>query len=334
MPESSGESLDALSLAPGLRDPREHIRLASLAESVSSGKSDPSMLKGLAACLNDPNPTARQLAALALGAMGAAAVPNLIEALDERQPVSTRISAASGLSRAGANAMPATKPLAECLDSADDVLRWHAGFALSKIGSSALPILMSKLSSADPRAQCAALDTLGWIGAGAGAAIETVKILCSSTLSTLRFAACSALIRITGDSSAGLPAMLAALDDRDDKVRLAAMQRIGEGGHLTQPAIPKILQSLADPSPSVRAAAALTLARINAKGSEVVQGLTQLVPHPDAEVQAAAAIALSSLGKDAEPSLPQLRTMQNATDPHMAAIGKAAVDRIVQAANK
>ena len=129
MPESSRESLDALSVGAGLRDPREHVRLARLAESVSSGKADPSTIDGLAACLNDTNPSARQLAALALGTMSTPAVTSLIEALDERQPVSIRITAASGLSRAGANATPAIEPLAKCLESSDELLRWHAAFA-------------------------------------------------------------------------------------------------------------------------------------------------------------------------------------------------------------
>ena len=84
----------------------------------------------------------------------------------------------------------------------------------------------------------------------------------------------------------------------------------------------------------MRAAAALALARINAKGPEVVQALTRLLRDPSAEVQAAAGIALSNLGKDAEPALPHLRAMQNATDARVVAIGKAAVERISQAANK
>jgi HEAT repeat protein len=334
MPEQSRESLDAASIAAGLRDPREHIRLARLAELVRSSKSDPSMFDALAACLNDTNPSTRQLAALALGTGSAPAVPNLIEALDERQPASIRITAASGLSRAGANATPAIEPLAKCLDSSDELLRWHAAFALSKIGSPALPLLMTKLASADPVGQCAALNALGWIGLAAGTAIEAIKRLSFSTSTTLRFAACSALIRITGDSSAGLPAMLTALDDRDESVRFAAVQRIGEVGHLTQSSAPRILQSLSDPSPSVRAAAALTLARIDAKGPEVVQALARLLRDPDAEVQAAAGIALSNLGKDAESALPQLRSMQNASDARVVAIGKAAVEKISQAANK
>ena len=65
----------------------------------------------------------------------------------------------------------------------------------------------------------------------------------------------------------------------------------------------------------------------------MAQGLIGLVQDPNSEVQAAAGIALSTLGKDAEPALPHLRAMQNAKDTRVAAIGKAAVEKISQAAS-
>jgi HEAT repeat protein len=284
--------------------------------------------------LNHSNPLMRELAVAALVQAGAPAGAVLIQALDEHQPVSVRIAAASGLGRIGADAPSALSSLAECLDSSDEILRWHSAFALSRVGTAAIPVLMTKLASADPAVQCTALSALGWIGTEAGAATEAVKRLVSSTSTSLRLAACVALIRITGDLSDGLPAMLAALGDRDENVRLAAVQRIGEAGRLAQPSASRLLQTLSDSSASVRAASALGLARINANGSEIVQALTGLLSDIDSEVQAAAGIALSNLGKDAEAALPQLLAMQNVADDRVAAIRKAAAEKISQGASK
>lgn len=316
------------------QDLREYIRVVALAEVIKSGTTPEPLIQEAEGVLNHSNPLMRELAVAALAQAGAPAGAVLIQALDEHQPVSVRIAAASGLGRIGAEAPSALSSLAECLDSSDELLRWHSAFALSRVGTAAIPVLMSKLASANPAVQCIALSALGWIGTGAGAATEAVKRLVSSTSTSLRFAACAALIRITRDSSTGLPAMLAGLDDRDEGIRLTAVQRIGEVGDLGKDSAPNILQRLGDSSPPVRAAAALALARINAAGSEVVQALTRLLKDPDNEVQAAAGIALSNLGKEAEPALPQLRAMQNVADDRVVAIRKAAAEKISQGASK
>lgn len=304
------------------------MRSDELAGLLQHQNLDPSNPSAIAVSLEDGDLFARQLAVEALSRSGASGVEGLARALGDQQPIAVRIAAASGLSRSGANAAGAMPELGRCLEADDEMLRWHAAFALSRIGTAALPLLMTTLASNNPVVQCAALNAISWMGAGAASVVETIRRFVSAEAYSLRFAACGALMRITGESSNGLPALLAALDDPREAVRQDAVQRIGEGGPVASSSAPQLLRSLADPSFQVRAAAALALARIDARDASVVQDLANLLQDPDSETRAAAGIALSALGPDAASALPQLRALQNGSDPRLAAIASAAVERI------
>ena len=318
---------DISALSARLRDPKEYVRTSAMAELISSTTVDASMVEGVAACLNDTNRSIREVAAVALGRIGAPAVTYLIEALNERQPVSVRIAAASGLGRAGAAAAAAIPQLCRCLESSERLLRWHAGFALSKMGRSAMAALRAMLSSTDEAVLCAVITCFRWMGTEARDAIEPIKrLIASSSSPTLRLICHSAVISITGDAS-GVSNIVAAFQDKDAVVRQAAMEQLGELRGMANPSAASILSSLSDPVPAVRAAAALTLARIDAGGSRSVEGLTKLLQDPDTEVRANAAIALAHFGPPAA-ALPALEKMRTDGDARLVAIAKAAVEAL------
>ena len=70
------------------------------------------------------------------------------------------------------------------------------------------------------------------------------------------------------------------------------------------------------------------MARIEATTPETIAELSRLLADLEPEVRANAGIALASLGRAAEPALPALRVARHAKQPRLAAIAKAAVERI------
>jgi HEAT repeat protein len=311
-----------------LQDRDDAVRLATLAGLLKPGVETSEVLGEVEACIDSSSENVRRVAVLVLGHLQPPAVPALARALDERHPISVRVCGASELGRAGADAGPAIDQLSKCLTAPDDLLRWHAAFALGKIGSAAVPSLKLMLRSPDPLVVSAAMDAAGWIGPGAKMALEDVRRLAASPVPAVRLACHSAMVKITGDVSMGLPMLLAALEDRDASVRAAALERIGHLRALARESAPSILRCMADQSREVRAAAALALARVEASTPQAVAALTRSLADPEPDVRANAGIALASFGPAATSALPALRLMQHTTEPRLAAIAKAAVERI------
>ena len=123
-----------------------------------------------------------------------------------------RIAAASGLGRVGPSAEPAVHSLCECLGSANELLRWHASFALGKIGAAAVPSLRSMMHSPEPVVALSAVDALEWIGENAKDALDDLKGLSKSASWPLLQLACySALAKISGDASSAVPMIQVAM---------------------------------------------------------------------------------------------------------------------------
>lgn len=311
-------------ILPGLGSPHEFERAAALAKLVCSSDLDPSVISAVSDCLLDANPSVRELAVVVLAQVGSDGLEPLIVALGDAQPISVRVSAASGISRMGVNGQAAAEPLCKCLQSSDELLKWHSAFALSKIGKGAVSSLRRMLSAVDASVLPSVVTALGWIGADAHEAVEAIKGLTSSPSTTLRLASSSALIRITGDPSIGLTTLTRDLEDQDPGIRVAAVNSLGELGPLASESGAKITALLSDSSPKVRAAAALTLARIGVKGPQPIQSLSTLLQDEDVEVRGNAGIALSGFGSAAAGALPSLENLQGETDTRLATIGKAA----------
>lgn len=320
-------------VAAKLRTGEGYVRVATLAGLLSSEVNVENIVDAVAACLSDSSLSVRELAVLVLGRSGKPAVNALIQGLSEKQPLSVRIAAASGLSRLGAEATPAVGVLCKCLESPDELLRWHSALALSKIGKAAIPSLLDILVSLEPAAQSVVVDALGWMGADARDALRAIKGLTSSPSPWLQLSCHGALIKITKDIAESLPKMLTALRHQNPDIRRAALQRVGELREIGRASASNLLQCLEDPSSAVRAEATLTLARIEAKEPESVQALIHALRGHELDVRSNAAIALSHLGPEASPALPLLVTMQNDKDLRIAAIANASIQRISGAKN-
>jgi HEAT repeat protein len=188
-----------------LGDENEHVRLAALAELMMPEAEPEQVVESVAASLDHSNEAVRQLAAVVLGQVAAQgesgkhAVPALARALDEAQPKSVRVLAASGLSRAGPDAAPAIEPLCRAMTSPDKTLRASASLALGKIGAPAVPWLRRLLRLPESATVCAAADALALVGRPAKDAVEDLRSLRAGPDPQIQQACDSALEKVDGE---------------------------------------------------------------------------------------------------------------------------------------
>lgn len=169
--------------------------------------------------------------------------------------------------------------LGETLSDPDPILRWEAGAALVRLGTSkALRILLEGLSSDRPEEQAAAADALGqW----------------------------------APDPAIG-SALIEALDSPDSRVRRNAAEALV--GQPAPEALARLLSLLeADPDPLVRRAAAMALGRLGDPSAR--KALAAVMEDPDTNplVREAAGQAYQRLPGTEEP--PEIREEDLEEDP-------------------
>ncbi|NTV42475.1 MAG: HEAT repeat domain-containing protein [Syntrophobacteraceae bacterium] len=316
-------------LGSRLKDPADAVRLGALAEVYLAGSETLPDRELLATFLEDPSHEVRRMAVEVLALGGADTVDSVARGLLEHQPTPIRIASAMALGRLGPDAAQAIEGLRRCLDSPEDALRWHAGFALGKIGREAVPALCEALGSPEPGTASAAAGALAQIGAeGEEAAGALEQTALSTPEPMVRLACLAALMKTAEDPAARLPAMLQVLAEGDEGTREACLERLGLLGEVARDSVSAVLACTEDSSSKVRGAAALTVARIGANPDEAVPALVRLLSDEDPTVRVNSAIALSGFGPAAAPALPDLRRMAEEGDSRLCGTAKAAIDRI------
>jgi HEAT repeat protein len=144
-------------------------------------------------------------------------------------------------------------------------VRTNACQALKRFGPAAaraVPDLQAAVQNPnDPVVQQAAADALGHIGEPAHAASEDLRNALANGSSDVQHAAASALGLIHSETAKTLPALIAALRDRNQEVVEAARSAIDNFLH-DPAAFPALVEAVRDSDPSVSASAARALAML------------------------------------------------------------------------
>jgi HEAT repeat protein/lysophospholipase L1-like esterase len=286
-------------LVAALADPVPEVRASAAWGLGGFGPAAASALPALATRLGDNLATVRAGSAWALGQIGPAAhtaAATLVTLLDDEdesvrwragqalaavgpEPATClealrrivadpgargRAEAAGALGQLGPDAAPAVPALLSALADARTDVRGRATGALGRIGPAAapaVPVLVGMIG--DPDNGWRAVDALGAIGPAAGAAVGALTAALTHASGSMRWRAAQALGRI-GESAttSAAPALVRALDDGEDNVRLASVRALArmraDAGLVRAP----LLRTLADPDSRVRAAAARALRRL------------------------------------------------------------------------
>ena len=184
-----------------------------------------------------------------------------------------------------------------------DYSLWCAsGDALRRIGSAAVPVLISRLKDEDAKTRLEAAESLGSIGPAAAAAVPALitllkderKVLIAEAVQAewgfeadytpeVRRCAVEALGRI---GPAAMPALLNALGDQEEGVRRCAVEALGRIGPAAMPAL---LNALGDQEEGVRRRAVEALGRI---GPAAMPALLNALGDQEEGVRGCAAEAL------------------------------------------
>ncbi|MEM9265518.1 MAG: HEAT repeat domain-containing protein [Cyanobacteria bacterium P01_F01_bin.13] len=232
--------------------------------------------------LISPNAVVRQGAVDALRRMdtaeAAAAVPALIQALQED---ALQFYAVDALAKIGPDAAAAVPALIPLLANERLVID-----ALANIGESSAPALIDVLNSPSAQVRGNALKALARIGPQAATAVPAV-------------------IPLLGDRTA-LPS--GPFAENVAEIRIEAIKVLAAIGPDAGAAISDLMPLLQDANEVVRIKAALALASI---GSDAVPALSAALNDSGSQVQILAAIALGEIGPEARAAVPQLVSLLN-----------------------
>ncbi|HXF74175.1 MAG TPA: HEAT repeat domain-containing protein, partial [Actinomycetota bacterium] len=231
-----------------LRDVRAEVRRAATAALASLRA--PEAVPALGRSLGDPDPEVRAGAVRALGVIDDEAVLGfLVTALRDPDP-QVRRTASEVLTEWSSPAV--AKRLAEILENPE--LRGQARDLLVKMGPSAVELLVDVLLQASPAVRPEIGQLLERI-AGRERFVERL----SSVDPDQRLRGLQALAAIGGGDL--VPALLRALSDPDERVRVLAAELLGEAGDASA-VEPLRRTSLSDPVPEVTRAAERALGRL------------------------------------------------------------------------
>ena len=204
--------------------------------------------------LSDRDPAIREQAAFVLADIGEAAkaaVPHLIQILHQHPESSISGSAAYALEKIGTAAVP---DLIQALNDEDPSLRNTAVEMLARLrgeAQAAIPQLVQALSDEDPVISSSAAIALGKIAeaapgslaAMAKKAVPPLVQMMSSTDPALHGSAAYALEQIGKDA---VPHLIPVLSHEDPFIRGNVVEALDRIGAAAQDAVPQLIQALSD----------------------------------------------------------------------------------------
>jgi len=133
-------------------------------------------------------------------------------------------------------ALPA---LIHALADSDKVVQLTVGSVLQHTGELAVPSLIAALEDGNEQVRDLASEALGNIGAPA---VSALTIALSSTKDIVRSGAAHAFVKLDAPAVvAAMPALIAALKDRETGVRWSAAFALGRGGSRVTQVIPALI---------------------------------------------------------------------------------------------
>ena len=200
----------------------------------------------LIAELRDTDESVRLNSAYALGGMGESVVPALMQALrDEAEVLAEKNVTKTAANPQGGN--PADL---------------YSAQALTEVGQSSVPSLISALGGASWPTRAAAADTLGNLGKLAKEAVPALIRVLRDESSWVRRNAAEALGTIAGSTEDIVPALMQVSTDSEMLVRLNAVMALAKIGQSTNDIVPALAGRLSDEDRYVRYYAATVLRQI------------------------------------------------------------------------
>jgi len=278
---------------------------------------DSNQVQNLVRELTNGDRQVRRDAAEKLGTLGAAAkdgVPALIKAIDDqdRQVTSNALEALADLGPEAKEAIPA---LIDAMDSRKvrggrgqgrQQSAMRAAFALSRIGTEAIPPLLTALNGDDAMLRQGAAKALGGMGPAAHEAVPALIANLTHPDGEVHQSAIEALVEMGND---GIRPLIEGLASQDARMREGCARALGGIGKAARDAGPKLVELAGSESDVTAKAAALgALSRVGVEPDRCIPLLIQGVRSSDDGVRHAAVNGFASL-RPAQPAVAALQTL-------------------------
>ena len=281
------------SIKEQLRDRNAATRKAGLARLLSTPHLAPAHVSDIGANLYHEDETVRHLAITLLQGLGRDGALHLGKRLESSAFPQDRVRLIAALASIGTAASSAMPAVCKLLGSRDSEVRWHASFALGRMGDAPVKELHALLVSTDQDAvRIGCCDALRGTGKAAACAENDLATLAKRGTPLVSQAAWSALHRVADRTKHTLKALEGGLTHEEQAVRLDALERLGLMREDGLPLESRVTERLRDPNPDVRALAALTLARIKCAGQAALNALTSAARDEHETVRTNVLIAL------------------------------------------
>jgi len=288
----------AFDLNGALHDPDPAVRAAAAISLGQLGPRSKASITDLVRVLGDEDDGVRDAASGALVRMGKKAVPNLVRALQNGNPIFLQ-AVVDTLGRIGPEAVPRLSDA--LLESyTPDIARGYAAMALAQIADrtdSVIETLTKALEDPSVNVRMSAAEALGHAGEYAKpASTKLIEISIDSRESVLvREFAISALAKIAPGDAAVEKALVHAVSDGNPRIYEAAVNallRIRQGTPDTDSRVAQLIKELDGGS----AAAAEALGLIGDEAEAAVPSLIRALEGTDPEIRATALVALERIG--------------------------------------
>ncbi|MBI2300786.1 MAG: HEAT repeat domain-containing protein [Armatimonadetes bacterium] len=240
--------------------------------------------------LNSPDKDVRSNGTKALQAIGAVAIPEMVEAVKSGKPT-MRVGAAVALGRM--KTPRAIDSLIGALGAKEGEVRLACRDALVAIGTDAVEPLIGALTNADPFTRRHSAEALGEIADKRSA--EPLMACVGDQHRLVRLAAAYAVGKVK--QPVATPLLISRLADPDREMREAAAVSLGQIADAR--AVPRLIALLQDPVDKVRESAAAALGRIRPSDPPALSGIELASRSGDAGVRSAAVLALGLCGNPA-----------------------------------
>jgi HEAT repeat protein len=281
-------------LLAALKDPEVKTQLEAVKALDALAAEKEEMLAAMVPLLQDENALLRQNVVRMLYRGGNAAVPHLLSALkDKDAKVRQWAVLALGLPELRPDADPTIAALGQALEDEDTLVRAGAATALVRFGAQAVPLLRKVVKDKNPKVRLAVARAMHLIGPSSPMSWTTVEPLAHDPDAEVRLAATAALERF-GDLA--VPLLIAALQDKDEKVWDAARKALLKVDVPAKKLLPVMAKALTEGNKSTRQGVAFAMSRFNA---DAVPYLVEALKDRERIVQYVAVDALDTIGPEA-----------------------------------
>ena len=318
----------------GLKDTDANVRQqAVFALQNIRGGNMKEHLEVIAPLMKDPNDQIRMSIAGMLGnVQDESVVPLLVEAIKDKNQ-SVVYNALYSIQRLGARASKATPALAELLESKDANARNIAMSALMNIGGDG-PELVTKVykSTKNSQAKGEMLRTMVFNGGRREKALPLIEEAMQDKDQPLRMAAVQCLQNLAHQSQPAYDALVKAMNDEDKDVRVQAIQGVQNFGQKSFPALEAGLKSAKDSQ--TRQYLIQGLVSYGYSSKTAVPELIVCLKDGSPQVRMLACQSLANIGAGARDAATALEALKEDANPNVRTQATNALSRIGAAEKK